>query len=108
MALSPRDIKSTERDISIVWSDQHHSHYDPRELRLACRCAACVDEWTHESRIRADQIPAQIKAKAIAVVGNYALQFQWSDGHGTGIYAYDFLRDVCGCDACKKPREFEV
>jgi len=108
MTLTPVQIKSSEKEVSITWSDQHRSHYDPRELRLACRCAACVDEWTHESRIRLDQIPAVIKAKGIDVVGNYALQFQWSDGHSTGIYAYDFLREVCGCDQCRKPREFNV
>jgi DUF971 family protein len=108
MTLTPRSIKSSEQDVMILWSDNHESHYEPRELRLACRCAACVDEWTHESRIRADQIPAQIKAKAIEVVGQYALQFQWTDGHGTGIYAYDFLRAMCGCAICRKPREFDV
>lgn len=108
MAVTPRHIKSSDQEVRIVWSDGHESRYDPRALRLACQCAACVDEWTRENRIRVDQIPAQIKAKAIDVVGNYALQFQWSDGHATGIYGYDFLREMCGCDACRKPREFDV
>jgi ATP-binding protein involved in chromosome partitioning len=108
MALTPLEIKSSEKEVTILWSDQHRSRYDPRALRLACRCAACVDEKTQESRIHADQIPIQIKAKGIQVVGNYALQFTWSDSHGTGIYAYDFLRAVCGCAVCREPREFDV
>ncbi|MEK7316525.1 MAG: gamma-butyrobetaine hydroxylase-like domain-containing protein, partial [Candidatus Eisenbacteria bacterium] len=33
-------------------------------------------------------------------VGQYALHFDWSDGHTTGIYSYDYLRRICPCDAC--------
>jgi DUF971 family protein len=35
-------------------------------------------------------------------VGNYALQIDFSDGHTTGIYSYDYLRTICPCDECAK------
>jgi DUF971 family protein len=44
--------------------------------------------------------------KQAEVVGRYALNFQWSDGHGEGIYTFDFLRGICQCESCaKKPAD---
>ena len=34
------------------------------------------------------------------VVGRYALNFRWNDGHSTGIYAFNLLRDRCPCGRC--------
>jgi DUF971 family protein len=36
----------------------------------------------------------------VAPVGNYALQFVWSDGHETGIYTFEYLRKLCPCSQC--------
>ena len=104
----PSEIKSLGDTIAILWSDKHQGRYAARDLRLACRCAACVDEWTHQSLIKPDLVPRGIKAKGIDIMGNYALHFDWSDGHNTGIYTYDFLREVCGCDECLAKRSFAV
>ena len=35
-------------------------------------------------------------------MGNYAISIAFSDGHGTGIYRYDFLREICPCEKCGK------
>src|SRR4051794_25591039 len=108
MKPTPIDVKAAEGKVAIAWSDGHQSRYEARDLRLACRCAACVDEWTHQSLIKPDLIPKSITPKAIEVVGSYALHFTWSDGHNTGIYTYDYLREVCACDECKRKRSFDV
>jgi len=105
---SPQEIKTTGSVITIRWSDGHVGRYEGRDLRLACRCAACVDEWSHESLVQPDRVPFDVKPKAIEVMGNYALHLDWSDGHNTGIYTYDYLREVCACDECKKKRIFAV
>jgi DUF971 family protein len=31
----------------------------------------------------------------VSMVGNYALQFFWDDGHHTGIYTWDYLYHLC-------------
>ena len=108
MKASPQEIKTTGSVITIRWSDGHVGRYEGRDLRLACRCAACVDEWSHESLVQPDRVPFDVKPKAIEVMGNYALHLDWSDGHNTGIYTYDYLREVCACDECKKKRIFAV
>lgn len=104
----PADIKAQGDTITIRWSDEHVSRYKARDLRLGCRCAACVDEWTHRSLIKPELVPLDVKAKNIQVMGNYALHFDWSDGHSTGIYTYDYLREVCACDDCLAKRTFTV
>jgi DUF971 family protein len=102
MRPSPKSIKASEGNVQIVWNDGHASSYSGRTLRLACKCAACIDEWTHQVTIQADKIPPVVKPMKIDVVGNYAFHFAWSDGHDTGIYSYDYLRTLCECPECKK------
>ena len=82
--------------------------YQSRDLRLACRCAACVDEWSHESLVQPDRIPMDVKPRGIEAMGDSAIHIDWSDGHNTGIYTYDYLKEVCACDECKEKRSFAV
>src|SRR5688572_4273133 len=98
---TPKKVESKEGRISILWNDGHASVYAARDLRLSCRCAGCVDEWSHASLIKPELVPLNITPKGIQAMGNYALHFDWSDGHNTGIYTYDYLREVCGCEICK-------
>ena len=88
--------------IRVTWRDGHVSEYTAKELRAACPCASCVDEWTGEVRVQAEQIPDDIVARTANRVGNYAVSFVWSDGHSTGIYAFDRLRALCRCSACRE------
>ena len=86
----------------IVWDDAHESPYAYRALRLACPCAACVDEFTGEKRLDPATVPADVHAVKTGTIGRYALNFRWSDGHDSGIYTYARLRALCECSACKK------
>jgi DUF971 family protein len=78
--------------LRIRWKDGGISEYEPRELRLACPCAGCVDEMTGRRILRAEDVAPDVHPLAIRYVGRYALRFDWSDGHGTGIYPFEFLR----------------
>ncbi len=49
-----------------------------------------------------DSVPPDIKALDYMEVGRYALQFLWSDGHYTGIYALEQLRRWCTCLECQE------
>jgi len=62
-AITPVQIRqSGERELTIRWSDGRESIYPVRDLRLACGCAHCIDEW--------------------------------SDGHASGIYPFERLRQL--------------
>ncbi len=82
------------RALQIVWSDGLESVYDVRELRLACACARCVDEWTGEGRLDPASVPQDVHPLRIDPVGRYAIQIHWSDGHDTGIYPFRRLREL--------------
>jgi DUF971 family protein len=90
--------------LEITWDDGHRSRYTYRTLRQLCPCAHCVDEWTGEKRLDPGRVAANIHPTEINRVGAYALRFAWSDGHGTGIYTFTFLRSICECDACAAAR----
>ena len=104
---TPVDIRPTEEGtaLRITWQDGHTSAYLPYDLRLACPCAGCVDEFTGQRTLTRAMIQPGVYPTAIHYVGRYALQFLWSDGHDTGIYPYDFLRSSCGCEACLRACE---
>jgi ATP-binding protein involved in chromosome partitioning len=100
---TPREVAPTADGarLRIVWGDGHVSEYEPRQLRLSCRCAGCVEEMTGRPLLDPRRVPEGVHPLAIRYVGRYALRFDWSDGHLTGIYSFDMLREICPCDACR-------
>ena len=94
-ASSPQRIfQKSPRELAIVWKDGAESVYDVRALRLACACASCVDEWTGEPRLEVSGVPDDVRPLTIKPVGRYAIQIDWSDGHATGIYSFERLRQL--------------
>ena len=101
-AIEPREI-SQESDtlLRITWADGEVCDYKAAELRRACPCAQCVNEWTGERTLKPEAIADEVQINDLAIVGRYALIFRWSDGHDTGIYSFQYLRDLC--DAGTEP-----
>lgn len=94
-AIQPASIhQQGPRHLAIDWADGAQSLYEVRELRLACGCAQCVDEWTGEGRLDPTGVPEDVHPVSIETVGRYAIQIEWSDGHSTGIYPFDRLREL--------------
>lgn len=89
--------RAHRHDVSIRWQDGHASVYPARALRLACPCAGCTDAMTGQARLVAANVPADVHPVAVRVVGRYAVAIRWSDGHDTGLYAFDALRAMCSC-----------
>ncbi len=87
-------IEENDSEISIKWSDDLETKYNAVQLRKNCPCAGCIDEWTGEKRLKDDTIPEDLNFGHISIVGRYALNFHFSDGHETGIFSFKFLRDL--------------
>ncbi|MFZ0881345.1 MAG: DUF971 domain-containing protein [Candidatus Acidiferrales bacterium] len=106
----PIDVKvriSTGEGVDITWSDGHTSHYDFAYLRDRCPCALCNDEREKSKKIGAvaggsvlPMFKPKVTAKGASSVGNYAVQIQFSDGHSTGIFSFEHLREICPCAQC--------
>ncbi len=94
-AQRPRQIELVKTETPrIVWGDGSVSTYDHRALRLACPCASCVDEMTGELRIGEEDIAMDIQIAGARPVGNYGLGISFTDGHSTGIYTFERLRQL--------------
>ncbi len=95
-AIEPAEISQESNCLlRITWADGRVCDYQAATLRRACPCAQCVDEWTGERTLKPQAIADEIEIGDLSIVGRYALNFRWSDGHETGIYSFQYLRDLC-------------
>ncbi len=86
--------KVDEKTLGLSWSDGWESAIPVRLLRLGCPCAECVDEISGKRTLDPARVPEDVKPVTIQPVGAYALKFVWSDGHDSGIYSFDTLREL--------------
>ncbi len=85
-------IEESDSEVSIIWSDEAETKYNAAELRRNCPCASCVNEWTGEKILRDESVSDDLSFTHTSIVGRYALNFHFSDGHDTGIFTFKFLR----------------
>jgi DUF971 family protein len=113
IAVTPEKVRvllTEGKGLEIDWADGHKSAWTFAWLRNGCPCATCNEERKQDGRK-----PGQPKSKSAALlpmyappakpasahpVGRYALQFNWLDGHTSGIYSWEFLRRHCQCQEC--------
>jgi DUF971 family protein len=94
-AIEPREIQQEgDSGLRITWADDCVCRYNAAELRRACPCAQCVNEWTGQRVLKPEAVSEDLVIADISVVGRYALNFRWSDGHETGIYSFRYLREL--------------
>ena len=87
-------MRRDPRTLSLLWQDGHRDDLDVRDLRLACRCALCVEEMSGRKLLDPKTVRADVSPRQITSIGHYAIQFDWNDGHNSGIYAFNDLRDL--------------
>lgn len=88
-------VKSLDRikdGLKITWQDGQVAEFNATFLRKKCPCAVCRPTPGHGPAAPIPDRPYQIKAAH--PVGWYALQFVFDDGHETGIYTYEYLREL--------------
>jgi DUF971 family protein len=83
----------------IDWSDGQERSYTIRELRDACPCATCREKRSQPKDPLALPTLKQVQTQPLTIaamepVGNYAYAIRFSDGHDTGIFAFDLLRQL--------------
>jgi DUF971 family protein len=101
MTAQPTKLELSAPDrLRITWSDGLVREYPLRELRDKCPCATC-----REKRHAPPESPLQLpiineaetqplRIAGMKPVGNYAYSIDFSDGHNTGIYTLESLRDL--------------
>ena len=100
--IRPTGVKAdrTKQVVMISWSDGKSCEYPFAGLRANCPCVEC--KGGHENMGTPFDVELlhsaendQLTLNGVAAVGSYALQFNWSDGHSTGIYTWEYLRQGC-------------
>ena len=98
MILKPENIVIMHDNIAIKWADGSESFIKNRQLREACPCANCSGESDVFGNVYKGPdktLPANaFQLVNVVKVGHYAIQISWGDGHNTGIFSYDKLRNM--------------
>jgi DUF971 family protein len=104
------DLKRDEK-LEILWKDGRRSVYLLSYLRSMCPCAVCKmireNRDPHEllapmpeagKKVSLSILPGNysqpLSVLKAELVGNYAIKIDWSDEHATGIYSFEYLREI--------------
>lgn len=96
--MKPIDIQHIGTELAIKWDDGTESFVALEKLRRSCPCAGCqgeVDVMGHLHKGPEQPLtPRSFQLRSIQPVGTYGLAPVWGDGHASGIYSYEHLRQV--------------
>ncbi len=91
------NVLQSEGVVVVTWNDDHVSRFALDYLRGHCPCAACQGHGgTHAFQ---EASGTAIELAAMDVVGAYAINFRFADGHDSGIYSHEHLVKICPCEA---------
>ena len=95
MRLEPVNVQQIGNELAIQWNEGAESYLDLQLLRRACPCAACGGEPDVLGNIMRPSVSYSDNSFDLVgfeIVGGYAIQPRWADGHETGIYTFQYLR----------------
>lgn len=84
-------------ELALLFADGSEAYLPCPLLRRACPCAVCQGEPDALGRVHRPTVahgPRAFDLVRFEVVGGYAIQLFWGDGHSSGIYSYDYLRKL--------------
>ena len=106
---APREIKKTGTSgITVSWADGSVSDLSSETLRRLCPCAACREKRGDDSHAKPltgkkrslmiveSNLQQELELQQIWGVGQYAIGLRWGDGHDSGIYTFEYLRELAG------------
>ena len=100
MNYHPTDLKLIDQEsLKISWSDGCEHVISIRNLRDACPCASCREKRAKDKPVELLPVLTVEEAQPLRIqgmrpVGNYAYAIAFSDGHDTGIFTLEFLREL--------------
>jgi DUF971 family protein len=95
MQLGLKNVQLIGEELALLWTDGAESYLALERLRRACPCASCggePDVLGNISRPDVSYTPSSFELLGWEMIGGYALQPRWGDGHSTGLYSFQYLR----------------
>lgn len=93
--VSAKTIQRIGDELAVAWSDGTESYLRLGYLRRHCPCAVCGGEPDVMGRVERPAVEygqGSFELAGFEIVGGYAVQPRWGDGHSTGIYSWNYLR----------------
>jgi DUF971 family protein len=96
MSDPPTNIRALQADqiLELTWPDNRVDCLRYHLLRSECPCAGCRNEWTGERMLDPGSIRPDLKVETLQPVGTYAIQLGWNDGHSSGLFSWETLREL--------------
>jgi len=97
MRISPANIQQIGSELAILWNDGVETYFPLEALRRACPCANCGGEPDVMGNVIRPEVryePTSFQLLRFQVIGGYALQLSWADGHASGLYSFNYLRQL--------------
>ncbi len=95
--IPPKNMQLIGSELAILWEDGQESYVAAASLRANSPSASVSGERDilgNQYGGEEGKDYSQVTIDSWTSVGNYAYRFQFSDGHNTGIYSYDLLRQL--------------
>jgi len=109
--MNPETIKVTKENLLLVWNEKEESSISLRYLREECPCAGCKGETILLHSYRPPKLPIahpdMYTVKNLKMVGKYAVQIWWKDGHDTGIYTWEYLKKLAVDQSSESKQKYE-
>ena len=102
MPLALQDVQLIGNELAMRWSDGVESYLPLERFRRACPCASCGGEPDVLGNISRPDVVYTSSSFELAgwqLIGGYALQPRWADGHNTGLYSFQYLRRLTATSA---------
>ncbi len=100
MTVVPESLGLREQRVLVIrWSDGEQHEYAANMLREACPCANCREARRKPKPAALLPVLKPEEARPLVIenvhpVGSYAYAIEFSDGHNTGIFTLDHLRQL--------------
>ncbi len=97
--LAPSNIQIIGNELAIAWEDGRETFMTLEQLRLSCPCAACCGEPDALGNVMKPEVRHMVSSfelRGWQLIGGYAFQPTWGDGHATGLYSFRYLRKLGG------------
>jgi DUF971 family protein len=96
--MRPVDLQPIGNELAIKWEDGTESYIGLEKLRRYCPCAGCKGEMDIMGNLyKGPERALTSKAfelQRLVMVGTYAVQPMWGDGHSTGLYSFEYLEQI--------------
>ena len=101
--MRPVDLQLIGHDLAVKWDDGSEGFIPLDFLRRACPCAGCKGEMDIFGQVyKGPDKPLSEKSvqlQKVGLVGGYAVQPVWADGHNSGLFSFEYLKRVADAAA---------